>query len=151
MLNIEAYTDGACSGNPGIGGWGVVLLAKKNGVVINRREIAGGELNSTNNQMELRAAIEALKALKRQTEITLITDSVYVKKGISEWLSNWKKNNWKTSSRKPVKNRDLWQELDALASANIVTWKWVKGHSGMPENERADTLATAEVKKIKNN
>ena len=108
MLNIEAYTDGACSGNPGIGGWGVVLLAKKNGVVINRREIAGGELNSTNNQMELRAAIEALKALKRRTEITLITDSVYVKKGISEWLLNWKKNNWKTSSRKPVKNRDLW-------------------------------------------
>ena len=92
MLDIEAYTDGACSGNPGIGGWGVVLLAKKNGVVINRREIAGGELNSTNNQMELRAAIEALKALKRQTEITLITDSIYVKKGISEWIPNWKKN-----------------------------------------------------------
>ena len=151
MLNIEAYTDGACSGNPGIGGWGVVLLAKKNGVVINRREIAGGELNSTNNQMELRAAIEALKALKRRTEITLITDSVYVKKGMSEWLPNWKKNHWKTSSKKPVKNRDLWQELDTLASTNIVTWKWVKGHAGTPENERADTLATDEVKKIKNN
>ena len=151
MLDIEAYTDGACSGNPGIGGWGVVLLAKKNGVVINRREIAGGELNSTNNQMELRAAIEALKALKRRTEITLITDSVYVKKGISEWLLKWKKNNWKTNSRKPVKNKDLWQELDTLASANIVTWKWVKGHAGTPENERADTLATNEVKKIKKN
>ena len=112
MINIEAYTDGACSGNPGIGGWGVVLLAKKNGVVINRREIAGGEINSTNNQMELRAAIEALKALKRKTELTLVTDS-------------------------------------SLTSANIVKWKWVKGHSGTRENERADTLATDEVKKIK--
>tara|TARA_X000000368_G_scaffold361504_1_gene305749 strand:+ start:4501 stop:4956 length:456 start_codon:yes stop_codon:yes gene_type:complete len=149
MLKFLAYTDGACSGNPGIGGWGVVLLAENDrGAVVNRRELAGSSLNTTNNQMELRAAIEALNALKKKTKITLITDSVYVQKGISEWLPNWKKNNWKTASKKLVKNKELWQELEVLASVHIVTWKWVKGHAGNLENERADELATAEMKKI---
>ena len=148
MLKFLAYTDGACSGNPGIGGWGVVLLAEKDGAVVNRRELAGNSLNTTNNQMELRAAIEALNALKKKTKITLITDSVYVQKGISEWLPNWKKNNWKTSSKKLVKNKELWQELEVLASVHIVNWKWVKGHAGDLENERADDLATAEIKKL---
>ncbi|MDG2355484.1 MAG: ribonuclease HI [Paracoccaceae bacterium] len=148
MLKFLAYTDGACSGNPGVGGWGVVLLAEKDGTIVNRRELAGSNLNTTNNQMELRAAIEALNALKKKTKITLITDSVYVQKGISEWLPNWKRNNWKTASKKLVKNKELWQELEILASVHIVTWKWVKGHAGDLENERADELATAEIKKV---
>ena len=148
MLKILAYTDGACSGNPGIGGWGVVLLAKNDTSILNRRELSGSNFNTTNNQMELKAAIEALKALKRKAEITIITDSVYVQKGISEWLPNWKKNNWKTASKKLVKNKELWQELEILALKNTVTWEWVKGHNGNPENERADELATSEVKKL---
>ncbi len=148
MLKILAYTDGACSGNPGIGGWGVVLLAKNETSILNRRELSGSSFNTTNNQMELKAAIEALKALKREAEITIITDSVYVQKGISEWLPNWKKNNWKTASKKLVKNKELWQELEILALKNTVTWEWVKGHNGNPENERADELATGEVKKL---
>ena len=149
MYNFKAYTDGACSGNPGIGGWGVVLLAEKNSTIMKRRELSGGSINTTNNQMELIAAIETLKALKKFTEICIITDSNYVKKGITEWLPSWKKNNWKTSSKKEVKNRKLWEELEELVNRNKVDWLWVKGHAGNIENERADFLAREEINKIK--
>ncbi len=149
MYSYKAYTDGACSGNPGIGGWGVVLLAEKNNEVVKRKELSGGSEISTNNQMELKAAIEALKALKKPTEITIITDSIYVKNGITEWLNSWKKNNWKTKSKKLVKNKELWEILEELANKNVVTWKWIKGHAGNLENERADYLAREEIKKIK--
>ena len=149
MYKFKAYTDGACSGNPGIGGWGVVLLAEKNNKIIKRKEISGGVVDTTNNQMELIAAIETLKALKKYTEICIITDSNYVKKGITEWLPSWKKNNWKTSSKKEVKNRKLWEELEELVNRNKVDWLWVKGHAGNIENERADFLAREEINKIK--
>ena len=149
MYKFKAYTDGACSGNPGVGGWGAVLLAEKNNKIIKRKEISGGEVDTTNNQMELIAAIETLKALKKYTEICIITDSNYVKKGITEWLPSWKKNNWKTSSKKEVKNRSLWEELEELVNRNKVDWLWVKGHAGNIENERADFLAREEINKIK--
>ena len=149
MYKFKAYTDGACSGNPGVGGWGAVLLAEKNNKIIKRKEISGGVLDTTNNQMELIAAIETLKALKKYTEICIITDSNYVKKGITEWLPSWKKNNWKTSSKKEVKNRKLWEELEELVNRNKVDWLWVKGHAGNIENERADFLAREEINKIK--
>ena len=149
MYKFKAYTDGACSGNPGVGGWGAVLLAEKNNKIIKRKEISGGVVDTTNNQMELIAAIETLKALKKSTEICIITDSNYVKKGITEWLPSWKKNNWKTSSKKEVKNRKLWEELEELVNRNKVDWQWVKGHAGNIENERADFLAREEINKIK--
>jgi ribonuclease HI len=149
MYKFKAYTDGACSGNPGVGGWGAVLLAEKNNKIIKRKEISGGLVDTTNNQMELVAAIETLKALKKYTEICIITDSNYVKKGITEWLPSWKKNNWKTSSKKEVKNRKLWEELEELVNRNKVDWLWVKGHAGNIENERADFLAREEINKIK--
>ena len=149
MYKFKAYTDGACSGNPGVGGWGAVLLAEKNNKIIKRKEISGGLVDTTNNQMELIAAIETLKALKKYTEICIITDSNYVKKGITEWLPSWKKNNWKTSSKKEVKNRKLWEELEELVNKNKVDWLWVKGHAGNIENERADFLAREEINKIK--
>ena len=149
MYKFKAYTDGACSGNPGVGGWGAVLLAEKNNKIIKRKEISGGEVDTTNNQMELIAAIETLKALKKYTEICIITDSNYVKKGITEWLPSWKKNNWKTSSKKEVKNRKLWEELEELVNRNKVDWLWVKGHAGNIENERADFLAREEINKMK--
>ena len=149
MYKFKAYTDGACSGNPGVGGWGAVLLAEKNDKIIKRKEISGGVVDTTNNQMELIAAIETLKALKKYTEICIITDSNYVKKGITEWLPSWKKNNWKTSSKKEVKNRKLWEELEELVNRNKVDWLWVKGHAGNIENERADFLAREEINKIK--
>ena len=149
MFKFMAYTDGACSGNPGVGGWGAVLLAEKNNKIIKRKEISGGLVDTTNNQMELIAAIETLKALKKYTEICIITDSNYVKKGITEWLPSWKKNNWKTSSKKEVKNRKLWEELEELVNRNKVDWLWVKGHAGNIENERADFLAREEINKIK--
>ena len=149
MYKFKAYTDGACSGNPGVGGWGAVLLAEKNNKIIKRKEISGGVVDTTNNQMELIAAIETLKALKKYTEICIITDSNYVKKGITEWLPSWKKNNWKTSSKKEVKNRKLWEELEELVNRNKVNWLWVKGHAGNIENERADFLAREEINKIK--
>ena len=149
MFKFKAYTDGACSGNPGVGGWGAVLLAEKNNKIIKRKEISGGLVDTTNNQMELVAAIETLKALKKYTEICIITDSNYVKKGITEWLPSWKKNNWKTSSKKEVKNRKLWEELEELVNRNKVDWLWVKGHAGNIENERADFLAREEINKIK--
>ena len=133
---VVIYTDGACSGNPGPGGWGSVL--KYNG---HRRELSGGESQTTNNRMELMAAIAALETLKRPCEVELHTDSTYVMKGISEWISSWKARGWKTAAKKPVKNVDLWQRLDEAASRHRVDWRWVKGHSGVPENERADELA----------
>ena len=151
MYSFKAYTDGACSGNPGIGGWGVVLLAEKNSTIMKRRELSGGSINTTNNQMELTAAIQSLKALKKPAKISIITDSSYVKNGITEWLYNWKMNNWKTSSKKDVKNKTLWLELEELEKKNKVDWLWVKGHSGNLENERADFLARQEISKIKFN
>ena len=133
---VEIFTDGACSGNPGPGGWGAIL--RWNGT---EKELKGGEAETTNNRMELMAAIRGLEALKRSCTVRLTTDSEYVRKGITEWLPNWKRRNWRTAARKPVKNAELWQRLDAAARRHDVEWVWVKGHSGHPENERADELA----------
>jgi ribonuclease HI len=133
---ITIYTDGACRGNPGPGGWGVILRHKNS-----EKEVYGGERDTTNNRMELVATIEALKMLKTQCEVDLYTDSTYVKNGVQQWLPNWKKNNWKTSARKPVKNQDLWEALDQQSQRHYVSWHWVKGHAGDPGNERADELA----------
>ena len=142
---VEIYTDGACSGNPGIGGWGVLLRYKDV-----EKELSGGDEQTTNNRMELTAVIEALKALKTNCNITLHTDSKYVMSGITEWMPNWKRNNWKTANKKnDVKNVDLWLLLDELIKKHEIRWVWVKGHNGHPENERVDTLARAEVQKIK--
>ena len=141
MPELFAYTDGACSGNPGPGGWGALLIAKDGDTVIKERELCGGEPETTNNRMELLAAIHALESLSRASTITVITDSAYVKGGITQWLFGWKKNGWRTSNKKPVKNEDLWQRLDAARTRHSVTWEWVKGHAGHPENERADELA----------
>ena len=143
MANLIAYTDGACSGNPGPGGWGVLLQAKDGPKVVKERELKGGEPATTNNRMELLAAINALESLTRRTEITIVTDSNYVKNGITSWIFGWKKNGWKNAAKKPVANAELWQRLDAVNSQHDVTWKWVKGHAGHPENERADQLANA--------
>jgi len=143
MADLFAFTDGACSGNPGPGGWGVVLVAKDGPNILKTRELSGGEPQTTNNRMELLAAINALEALKKTTRMTVITDSVYVKNGITQWLAGWKINGWKTSTRKPVKNDDLWRRLDILNAQHDVTWEWVKGHAGHAENERADELARA--------
>ncbi len=137
MPRIEIFTDGACSGNPGPGGWGALLRHKKT-----EKELSGGEAETTNNRMELTAVIEALRALKTACDITLYTDSRYVMDGVTKWLPNWKKNNWKTANKKsPVKNIDLWQTLDELLGKHQIQWIWVKGHAGHPENERVDTLA----------
>jgi len=134
--HVEAFTDGACSGNPGPGGWGVLL--RHGG---RERELFGGEANTTNQRMELKAAIEALKALKKPCKITIHSDSKYVIQGITEWIHGWKKKGWKNFSKKPVANMELWQELDRLTLKHEVTWQWVKGHAGHPGNERADELA----------
>lgn len=136
MKTIKAYTDGACSGNPGPGGWGAIL--DYNGT---RKELNGGEADTTNNRMELMAAISALQALKEPCQVDLYTDSVYVRDGISKWIEGWKRNGWKTAAKQPVKNTELWQALDAARRNHKVTWHWVKGHAGHPENERADELA----------
>ena len=141
MPEIVAYTDGACSGNPGPGGWGVILQAKDGLVLIKERELFGGEKDTTNNRMELIAAISCLESLEKPTTLTLFTDSNYVKGGITEWMKTWKKNEWKTAGKKSVKNVDLWKRLDKARQKHNVTWKWVKGHSGQAENERADELA----------
>ncbi len=143
MPNLIAYTDGACSGNPGPGGWGALLQAKEGETVVKERELKGGEADTTNNRMELLAAINALEALERPSTITIVTDSAYVKNGISGWIFGWKKNGWKTAAKKPVKNVDLWQRIDEAQQRHAVTWEWVKGHAGHPENERADELARA--------
>jgi ribonuclease HI len=133
---VTIWTDGACSGNPGPGGWGVVM--RYNG---HERELSGGESETTNNRMELKAAIEALSALTRACEVDIYTDSQYVRGGVTGWMENWKRNGWKTSDKKPVKNEDLWRELDAARQRHTIAWHWVKGHAGHPENERADELA----------
>lgn len=134
--HLIAYTDGACSGNPGPGGWGVVFMCANNS-----HDLYGGEIDTTNNRMELTACIQALKAIPQNVNITLRTDSRYVKDGMLSWLKGWKKNGWKTASGAPVKNIDLWQELDTLAATHKINWEWVAAHSGEPGNERADMLA----------
>ena len=139
---VIIYTDGACKGNPGPGGWGVLMISGEH-----RRELCGGETLTTNNRMELTAAIEALRALKRPTNARLFTDSSYVKQGIETWIHGWKRNGWRTSDKKPVKNADLWQTLDALAATQKIEWRWVKGHSGDPGNDRADALSNQGIPK----
>jgi ribonuclease HI len=140
MDKVQVFTDGACRGNPGPGGWGVVLRAGAH-----ERELYGGEAQTTNNRMELTAAIAALEALKRPCEVTLTTDSQYVRKGITEWLAGWKQRGWKTADKKPVKNQDLWERLEAATHRHKIHWKWIKGHSGHAENERADALANRAI------
>ncbi len=141
MPEVLVYTDGACSGNPGPGGWGALLQAIDGGEVIKERCLSGGAADTTNNRMELMAAICALEALERPSTLTVVTDSNYVKGGVTGWIFGWKKNGWKTAARKPVKNVDLWQRLDIAQARHKVTWKWVKGHAGHEQNERADELA----------
>ncbi len=140
---VEIYTDGACRGNPGPGGWGVVLRYKGR-----EKTLYGGEPHTTNNRMELMAAIAGLEALKRRSQVALTTDSQYVKRGITEWMSDWKRRGWKTADRKPVKNVDLWQRLDEVVGKHKVSWHWVRGHTGHVENERADSLANQAIDEL---
>ena len=144
MKRVEIFTDGACSGNPGPGGWGAIL---RYGAV--EKELSGAEDDTTNNRMELMAAIKALQALTEPCEVDLYTDSEYVMKGITEWIHGWKRNGWKTAAKKPVKNADLWQRLDDAMQRHEVRWHWVKGHAGHEENERADRLARSEIRNLK--
>ncbi|MBW8457508.1 MAG: ribonuclease HI [Thiobacillus sp.] len=137
---IYIYSDGACKGNPGPGGWGALLVTDGH-----RKEICGGEANTTNNRMEMTAVIRALESLKRPSAVEVHTDSQYVQKGISEWMAGWKRRNWRTADGKSVKNQDLWLQLDALSQLHRIEWKWVRGHNGHPENERADELANEGV------
>jgi ribonuclease HI len=137
---VSIFTDGACRGNPGPGGWGALLRYAEQ-----EKELNGAERDTTNNRMELMAAIIALETLKRPCDVVLTTDSQYVRKGITEWLPNWKRRGWKTADKKPVKNQDLWQRLEAAAQRHTIHWKWIKGHSGHPENERADELANLAI------
>lgn len=143
MTELFAWTDGACSGNPGPGGWGVLLRAMDGEQILKERELQGGEADTTNNRMELMAAISALETLTRASEVTIVTDSAYVKNGVSQWIHGWKKNGWRTANKKPVKNVELWQRLDEAQSKHKVEWRWIKGHAGHAENERADELARA--------
>lgn len=143
MTAVEIYTDGACSGNPGPGGWGALLIARSS-----EREIYGGEAATTNNRMELTAAIRALDALKTPCRVALYTDSQYVRQGITEWLPQWIARGWKTAGKKPVKNQDLWEQLAKSAARHEVEWHWVKGHAGHPENERADELARRGIEEV---
>ena len=145
-LEVEIFTDGACSGNPGPGGWGAILRAAGK-----ERELFGGEAQTTNNRMELTAVIRALEALKRPVRARVWTDSQYVQKGISEWIEGWKARGWKTAAKAPVKNVDLWRELDQLAALHEVDWCWVRGHAGHPENERADELARRGIESLRKN
>lgn len=141
-MKYKIYTDGACAGNPGPGGWGAVIFDQDE----KQKNISGSEKNTTNNRMELIAAIMSLKKIKSNSEVIIFTDSTYVKNGITEWMKNWKKNGWKNSNKKPVKNKDLWVKLDKLCEANSVSWKWVKGHSNNKFNNLADELATKAIK-----
>ncbi len=143
MDKVEVFTDGACRGNPGPGGWGAVLRKGSH-----EKELYGGEALTTNNRMELMAAIQALEALTRPCEVTLTTDSQYVRKGITEWIDNWRRRGWKTADKKPVKNVDLWQRLAQAADRHRVHWHWIRGHTGHPENERADALANRGINKL---
>lgn len=149
MAELYAYTDGGCSGNPGPGGWGVLLEAREGEEVVRERELSGGAPETTNNRMELTAAIMALEALERPSQITIVTDSTYLKDGITKWIHGWKRNGWKTAAKKPVKNEDLWRQLEVAQGVHQVSWDWVKGHAGHDGNERADKLATAEIKALK--
>ena len=144
MKLVQIYTDGACKGNPGVGGWGALLRC--NGV---EKELFGGAAHTTNNRMELLAVIEGLRALKKRSIVEVYTDSKYVQQGVSEWLAGWKKNGWKTAARKPVKNDDLWRDLDALLPEHELSWHWVKGHAGHVDNERADIFANKGVEKAR--
>ena len=141
---VEVYTDGACKGNPGPGGWGALLRYK--GV---EKELYGGEANTTNNRMELLAVIKALEALRRPCEVRVATDSQYVKRGVTEWMQRWKRNGWRTADKRAVKNKELWERLDRALADHQVTWLWVRGHAGHPENERADRLANKGIKQKK--
>ncbi|MDE2305727.1 MAG: ribonuclease HI [Gammaproteobacteria bacterium] len=143
MPDVEIYTDGACRGNPGPGGWGALLIAGAT-----RKELCGAEAKTTNNRMELTAAIEALAALKRRCAVTLHTDSKYVLEGITEWLPAWKARGWRTASKGPVKNQDLWEKLDALAQEHDIDWRWVRGHAGTPGNEHVDRLANQAIDRL---
>jgi len=136
IQHVDIWTDGACKGNPGPGGWGALLRQGAH-----TKELYGGQADTTNNRMELMAVIQALKALKRRCTVVIHTDSQYVQKGMSEWIANWKRRDWRTADKKPVKNADLWQELDALVAQHDLSWQWVRGHAGDPGNERADELA----------
>lgn len=147
MKSIVIYTDGACRGNPGPGGWGAALSYPEKNI---EKDLYGGEQETTNNRMELTAAIKALAALKEPCEVTLFTDSQYVKNGIQTWLADWKKRDWKTAAKKPVKNKDLWQQLDEQSQRHKIEWRWVKGHSGDPGNERADYLANLGIDELDN-
>ena len=140
---VEIYTDGGCRPNPGIGGWAVVMLYREK-----RKELSGGEMNTTNNRMELTAAVRALEALRRPCTVVLHTDSEYLRRGITEWLKNWKRKGWKTTTG-PVKNRDLWEHLDKLIEKHAIDWKWVAGHSGHEHNDRCDELATEAIERLK--
>ena len=141
---VTVFTDGACSGNPGPGGWGAILIFGEH-----RKEISGGEADTTNNRMELSAAIGALEALKRPSIVALTTDSNYLKDGITKWIHGWKRNGWKTADKKPVKNEDLWKRLELALKSHTIEWHWVKGHAGHPENERADELARMAIAEIR--
>lgn len=141
---VDVFTDGACSGNPGPGGWGAVLRWRGH-----EKELSGGEANTTNNRMELMAAIQALEALKRPARVRITTDSNYLKQGITSWIHAWKAKGWRTADKKPVKNKDLWQRLDAALQRHDVDWAWTRGHAGHPENERADQLATAAIESVR--
>ncbi|NUB46652.1 ribonuclease HI [Fertoebacter nigrum] len=143
MPELYAYTDGACSGNPGPGGWGVLMLARDGDNVLKERTLQGGEADTTNNRMELLAAISALEVLERPSTLIIVTDSAYVKNGVTTWIHGWKRNGWRTADKKPVKNVDLWQRLDLAQARHKVEWRWIKGHAGHAENERADELARA--------
>jgi ribonuclease HI len=147
MPTLFAYTDGACSGNPGPGGWGAILVARDGPATLRERELSGGEPLTTNNRMELMAAIAALEALDRPSAITVVTDSAYVKDGITTWIHGWKRNGWQRKGG--LKNADLWQRLDAATARHTITWEWVRGHAGHPENERADALARAALAPFK--
>ena len=140
MSLVEIYTDGACRGNPGPGGWGALLSSG-----VREKELSGAEALTTNNRMELTAVIRALEALKRPSEVRIFTDSEYVRRGITEWVKNWKTRGWRTADRKPVKNQDLWERLDELAAPHKIEWRWVRGHSGVPGNERVDRLANQAI------
>lgn len=142
--SVEIFTDGACSGNPGPGGWGALLRYKGQ-----EKELHGGELQTTNNRMEMMAAIRALEALRRPSRVEITTDSNYLRDGITKWIHGWKKNGWKTAAKKPVKNKELWERLDKALQGHDVEWHWIKGHSGHPENERADALARQGIDKVR--
>ena len=148
-MQVNIYTDGACSGNPGPGGWGALLIAQKNGQIVSKKEIYGGEQKTTNNRMELMAAIKALDVLKKTSDVTIVTDSKYLKDGMTKWLNQWLANNWRNSAKKQVKNVDLWKKIYNLSKIHKISWAWVKGHDNHEENEKADYLARLGMEKFK--